>query len=132
MIHQLIEPSYYGHLLSGPDPIVDWPSYFIACVALMGMIAIVVWMGAVLFRLLPSFQSTLNAYCRGRIAWAYGCLFAMALCLGDLSFIVLGKHLSSIWAATPYYTIILLLTVGVILHKGYVRKDLRRIQEFSK
>jgi hypothetical protein len=43
-----------------------------------------------------------------------------------------GKRLPSMMAAIPYYLLILLLMAGVILHKGHVRKELRKSQKYSK
>src|SRR6266481_5566304 len=112
MIHQLIDPAYYRSLLLSPGPFMDGFSYLVACIGLILMIAPCVTIGAFLFRLTPTLGSTLNAYCRSRIAWAYGCLFAMMLCVIDLSFVVFSKRLPSSVTVTPYYCTILLLMIG--------------------
>jgi hypothetical protein len=132
MIHQLIEPTYYRSLLASPVAYTDWVSYLIACLGLLIMVAPVVILGALIFRYTPALTSTLDAYCRSRIAWAWGCLLAMALYVLDLCFVAFSKRLPSIMAAIPYYLLILLLMAGVILHKGHVRKELRKSQKYSK
>jgi hypothetical protein len=132
MIHQLIEPGYYRSLLASPGAYTDWISYLIACVGLSIMVVPVVILGALVFRYTPALTSTLDAYCRSRIAWAWGCLFAMTLYVLDLCFVAFSKRLPSMVAAIPYYCLILLLMAGVILHKGHVRKELRKSQKYSK
>lgn len=115
-----------------PGPFTDWLSYLMACFGLLLLVVPFVCLGAAVCRFTPLFSSTLDAYARGRIAWAYGCLFGMLLCVSDLLFIVADKRLSSLAAAIPYYCLVLLLTVAVILHKGYVRKELLKVQKYSK
>ena len=132
MLQHLIDPTYYRGLVTSPGPFSDWVAYLIACFGLLILVVPFVYVGALICRFTPLFSSSLDAYSRGRIAWAYGCLFGMLLCVSDLVFIVAGKRLSSIAAAIPFYCLILLLMVGVILHKGYVRKELRKIQKYSK
>ena len=132
MFQHLIDPAYYRSLVTSPGPFTGWVAYLIACFGLLILIAPCVYLGALIFRFTPFFSSTLDAYSRGRIAWAYGCLLGMLLCVLDLILIVAGRRLSSIAAAIPYYCLILLLMVGVILHKGYVRRELLKIQKYSK
>ena len=131
-MQRLLDFGYYRHLLFAPLAVSDAVSYLAALVALLLMIAPWVYAGAILFRYTGAFSKTLNAYCRSRLAWAWGCLFAMAVALIDLSYLVIGRHLPSALTGIPYYCLIIMLILGVILHKRVVRKDLRQIQQYSR
>jgi hypothetical protein len=110
----------------------DAVSYVAAVVALLVMIAPWVYAGALVFRVSGAFSKTLNAYCRSRMAWAWGCLFALAVALVDLSYLVIGRRLPSALTGIPYYILIIALAAGVILHKRAVRKQLKQIQQYSR